>query len=134
VFRRKQIPPHLSDQWTAFAAQAERVEGARQALLSCLPVGRVDPAPIPVGLDLLRDELVAVRDELERWRVEPVEAQWRACAAAIAEALEHVEPARATAAETDELEELLVTVADVIEPLDVWQEAEHAWHALRSRR
>jgi hypothetical protein len=48
--------------------------------------------------------------------------------------LEHVEPARATAAETDELEELLVAVADVIEPLDVWQEAEHAWHALRSRR
>jgi hypothetical protein len=134
VFKRKQVPPHLSGQWTAFAAQAERVEAARQALLGCLPVGRVDPAPIPVGLDLLRDELIAVRDELERWRVEPVEAQWQACAAAIAEALDHIEPARATAAETDELEQLLVAVTDVIEPLNVWQDAEHAWRALRSRQ
>jgi hypothetical protein len=134
VFRRKQVPPHLSGQWAAFAAQAERVEAARQALLGCLPVGRVDPAPVPVGLDLLRDELVAVREELDRWRVAPIEAEWQACATAIAEALEHIEPARAAAAETDELEELLAAVSDVIEPLDVWQDAERAWRALRSRR
>jgi hypothetical protein len=134
VFRRKQVPSHLNDQWTAFASQAERVENARQALLGCLPVGRVDPAPIPVGLDLLRDELVEVRGELERWRAEPVEAHWQACASAIAEALDHIEPARATAARTDELEVLLEAVTDVVEPLDVWQDAEHAWRALRIRR
>jgi hypothetical protein len=134
VFRRKQIPAHLSDQWSAFVAQAERVEKARQALLSCLPVGRVDPAPIPVGLDLLRDELVDVRGQLDRWRAGPVEAQWQACATGIAEALDHIEPTRQTAAKTDELEELLEAVTDVVEPLDVWQDAEHAWRALRTRR
>ena len=127
------MPAHLAAQWAAFASQAERVENARQALLGCLPVGRVDPAPIPMGLDLLRDELVGVREELVRWRVAPVEAQWQACAAAIAEALDHIPPTRATAARTDELEVLLEAVTEVVEPLDVWQDAEHAWRALRTR-
>jgi hypothetical protein len=134
VFRRKQIPPHLSDQWSAFIAQAERVENARQALLGCLPVGRVDPAPIPVGLDLLHDELVAVRGEMRRWRVPPVETQWQACVAAIDEALQHIAPARETARRTAELEELLEAVTDVVEPLDVWQDAERTWRSLSTRR
>lgn len=134
MFRRKQMPLHLADRWSAFVAQAERVENARQGLLSCLPVGRVDPAPIPVGLDLLRDELRAVRAELELWRAEPVEAQWQACTSAISESLEHIEPARATAVRTDELEVLLDAITDVIEPLDVWQDAERAWRALRARQ
>lgn len=133
VFRRRQLPQHLAAPWAAFTAQAERVEDARQALLGCLPVGRVDPAPIPVGLDLLRDELLAVCDELEAWRVDPVEAEWRACRDAIADALDHIEPTRATAERTDELEVLLEAVTDVVEPLDVWQDAEHAWRGLRTR-
>jgi len=120
--------------WATFVAQAERVERARRALLSCLPVGRVDPAPIPVGLDLLRDELLAVRGDLPRWRVAAVEEPWQACDAAIAEALDHIEPTRETAQQTDELEVLLEAVTDVVEPLDVWQDAEHAWRALRTRR
>lgn len=134
MFRRKQIPLYLADRWAAFIAQAGRVENARQALLGCLPVGRVDPAPIPVGLDLLRDELLAVRADLDLWRADPVEAQWQACASAISESLAHIEPARATAARTDELEVLLDAITDVVEPLDVWQDAEHAWRALRTRQ
>ena len=120
--------------WAIFVSQAERVERARRALLSCLPVGRVDPAPVPVGLDLLRDELLAVRDDLPRWRVAALEQQWQACDAAIAEALGHIDPTRETAEQTDELEVLLEAVTDVVEPLDVWQDAEHAWRALRTRR
>lgn len=120
--------------WATFVSQAERVETARQALLGCLPVGRVDPAPIPVGLDLLRDELLAVRNDIGQWRTPSIEEHWRACDAAIAEALEHIEPTRKTAAETDELEVLLDAVTDVVEPLDVWQDAERAWRALRTRR
>lgn len=134
MFRRKQLPPQLTAPWTAFTEQTERVENARQALLGCLPVGRVDPAPIPVGLDLLRDELLAVRGELDAWRVDAVEVQWKACGDAIAEVLDHIEPTRATAEQTDELEVLLEAVTDVVEPLDVWQDAEHAWRALRTRR
>lgn len=117
-----------------FAAQAQRVEDARQALLGCLPVGRVDPAPVPVGLDLLRDEVLAVDLELDQWRAPEVEPQWQACRAALAEALEHIEPTRTTALDTDELEVLLDAVTDVIEPLDVWQDAERRWRSLRVRR
>jgi hypothetical protein len=132
VFRRKQMPESLVGPWTVFCAQAQRVEDARQALLSCLPVGRVDPAPIPVGLDVLRDELVAVRDQLPAWRHAAVEPSWQACCAAIEEALSFVESTRRTAQSTAELEVLLDAVTTVVEPLAVWQDAERAWRSLRT--
>lgn len=128
------MPAHLAGPWAAFRAQAQRVEDARQALLGCLPVGRVDPAPIPVGLDLLRDELREVAAQLDAWRVPEVQAQWQACRAAVDQALAHIEPTRTTAHRTDELEVLLAAVTDVVEPLDVWQDAEHHWRSLRTRR
>ncbi|CAN5741501.1 hypothetical protein BH23ACT10_BH23ACT10_30430 [soil metagenome] len=133
MFRRRQMPEDLAAPWAAFDAQAQRVEDARQALLGCLPVGRVDPAPIPVGLDLLRDELRAIDAGIADWRVPQVESQWQACRAALADALGHIEPTRATAARTDELEVLLDAVTDVVEPLDVWQDAERHWRSLRAR-
>lgn len=132
--RRKTLPEHLVSTWEAFVAQAERVEAARSALLACLPVGRVDPAPIPVGLDLVRDELAAVRDAMGVWHVDEVAQQWAACRESIDEALGAVEPAREVAATTGELEELLEAVGDVVEPLDAWASAEVAWRRLRTRR
>lgn len=134
MFARKRMPERLAGPWEAFRTQAERVEQARQALLGCLPVGRVDPAPVPVGLDLLADELHAVRAELGAWRVDEVAGEWRACAGAIEESLGQVPEARAVAGTTSELEELLDAVTDVVEPLDVWAEAERAWLRLRTRR
>jgi hypothetical protein len=128
------MPDHLAAPWAAFVAQARRVEDARQALLGCLPVGRVDPVPVPVGLDVLRDELGAIEDQMGAWQVPELEAQWRACRDGIAESLGHIEPTRQTALPTDELEVLLDAVTDVVEPLDVWQDAERHWRALRTRR
>lgn len=120
--------------FAAFTAQAERVEAARSALLSCLPVGRVDPAPVPVGLDLMVDELRSVDAQLDAWWVEAVDDEWHACRRAIGESLGAVPAARMVAEETGELEELLDAVGEVIEPLDDWQTAERAWAALRTRR
>lgn len=134
MFRRKQMPDELIVPWSAFGEQAQRIEDARRALLGCLPVGRVDPAPIPVGLELLRDELRAVSGLLDQWRVPQVEQQWQACRASLAESLAHIDPTRATAERTDELEILLDAVTDVVEPLDVWQDAERRWRSLRTRR
>ncbi len=133
MLRRKQMPAHLAAPWAAFTAQATRVEDARRALLGCLPVGRVDPAPIPLGLDLLRDELLAVLPELDAWLVPQVESQWLACRTAMTESLDHIEATRETASRTDELEILLGAVAEVVEPLDVWQDAELRWRSLRRR-
>lgn len=125
------MPPELQRAWDAFQVQAERVEAARQALLGCLPVGRIDPAPVPVGLDLLRDELAAVSAVLEQWRVPPMEAAWQACRGAVEEALGAVPEARAVSAETGELEEMLDAVGGVVEPLDAWADAERRWLLLR---
>jgi hypothetical protein len=133
MLRRKTIPDELRPAWEAFTGQAERVAAARRALLACLPVGRVNPAPVPVGLDLLRDELGDVAAQLDAWRVPAVEEHWQACRASIDEALAAVEPARTVAATTGELEELLGAVGDVVEPLAVWGEAERAWRRLRMR-
>ncbi|HVM00743.1 MAG TPA: hypothetical protein VM324_15750 [Egibacteraceae bacterium] len=133
ILRRKTMPTHLQEAWTRFQGQAERVEAARQALLGCLPVGRVDPAPVPVGLDLLRDELAAVAGELDAWRGPGVEDAWQACRKAVDEAVGAIPGARGVAATTGELEALLDAVAGVVEPLDAWHEAERAWLRQRQR-
>lgn len=127
------LPAHLRAPHATFLAQAERVESARKALLGCLPVGRVDPVPVPVGLDLLRDELQAVASELEGWRVPEVETAWREVAEALASARNAIPEAHHVATSTRELEELLDAVGEVVEPLDAWGDAERAWLRLRVR-
>ena len=133
MFRRKTLPADLASAHAAFDQQATRVEAARRALLSCLPVGRVDPAPVPVGLDLLRDELHEVRAELPVWCVDQLAEEWERCQTAIEESLEAMPEAHRVAATSAELEELLEAVSDVVEPLDVWADAERAWRRLRVR-
>lgn len=133
MLRGKTLPARLVPAHAAFEQQATRVESARRALLSCLPVGRVNPAPVPVGLDLLRDELHAVRAQLTRWRVPQMSGEWEGCRAAIEESLEAMLTAHRVAQSSTELEELLGAVGDVIEPLDAWADAERAWRGLRVR-
>ena len=133
MLRRKRMPEDLEPAWTVFLEQAERVETARQALLRCLPVGRVDPAPVPVGLDLLRDELEAVAAEMPCWKVDAMAEQWVACESAVAEALDRIEPARVVAEESQELEHVLVSVSKIVSALDAWREAERGWLSLRTR-
>ncbi len=128
------MPPELVPAWEAFSRQAQRVQDARRVVLSCLPVGRVEPAPVAVGLDVLVEELRAVAADLSVWRVDAVEKHWRLCQEAIDEALEAVPTARDVAAETSELEELLGAVSDVVEPLgDAFSAAERHWLSLRRR-
>lgn len=134
MLRRKTMPPELQPAWAAFSAQAQRVQDARRVVLSCLPVGRVEPAPVAVGLDLLVDELAAVDAELQTWRRDEVESAWQDCRQAIAEARSAVPNAKEVAATTTELEELLGAVADVLEPLgDAFSAAERRWLSLRRR-
>jgi hypothetical protein len=133
MLRRKRMPEHLLPAWESFQAQAEQVEQARRALLGCLPVGRVDPAPVPVGLDLLADELRAVAPGLPAWKVAEVAAHWTACAESLDEALDAIPEARRIASTTGELEEMLDAVSDVVEPLDAWHDAERHWLTLRVR-
>ncbi len=134
MFGRKTMPAHLRPAWEAFSEQAGRVQAAREVVLSCLPVGRVERAPVPAGLEVLRDEVAAVASQLDRWRVPEVERHWHVCRDAGAEAVAAVPRAAEVAVSSGELEELLGAVADVLEPLgDAWQAAERCWLALRRR-
>jgi hypothetical protein len=134
MFRRRALPERLRPAHATFASQAERVSDARRVVLSCLPVGRVDPVPIHVGLDVVRDELAEVAAQLDGWRVVEVEAQWQRCREALREAADALPAAYRVAASTAELEELLGAVEDVVEPLgDAWGAAERRWLALRQR-
>jgi hypothetical protein len=133
MFGRKTMPERLRPAYEVFLAQAERVEAARSALLRCLPVGRVDPAPIPVGLDLVGDELREVAADLGAWRVPEVERDWQAVAEAVAEAQAAIPEAHRVAGTTRELEELLEAIGEVVAPLDAWGTAEQRWRALRER-
>lgn len=132
IFRRKTLPSALQGTYDIFSDQVERMEAGRDALLSCLPVGRVDPAPVPVGLDLLEDILAELDAELTAWRVPEVEEEWRGCAEAIAEARGNIAIAHRVARTSTELEELLGAVEDVDEPLGyAFQQAELRWRRLR---
>ena len=134
MLRRKTIPEPLLPAYAEFERQAEQVQAARTAVLSCLPVGRVDRVPVPVGLDLLSDELSDVAQRLPAWKVPEVEAHWQACAEAIVEAEQALPAAYEVAQTSGELEELLGAVGDVIEPIgDAFAAAERRWLALRRR-
>ena len=134
MIRRKTMPAELLAPWESFVAVAARVQTARRVVLSCLPVGRVEPAPVPVGLDVLADELTAVRAEMGSWRHAAVEPAWQACQESIDEALAAIPAAKHVAETSTELEELLGAVSDVVEPLgDAFGAAERQWRSLRRR-
>jgi hypothetical protein len=132
IFKRRRLPPHLLEPYAAFTDQVARMEAARDALMSCLPVGRVDPAPIPVGLDLLLDTMEEIRQEMSGWKVEGIEAEWMLCTEAIEESRTNMAAAHRVAEESTELEELLAAIEDVDEPLGyAFKQAELRWRTLR---
>ena len=135
MLRRKVLPAEIRPAWEAFSTQAHRVQQAREALLSCLPVGRGSQrAPVQVGIELMRDELDAVRPEMASWRVEAVEEAWQDCVGATDRARARVDRALAVADTTDEIHDLYHEVAAIVQPLEAWADAEERWHQLRQRR
>jgi hypothetical protein len=132
IFRRKVLPEELQQPYRLFSDHVERMEQARDALMSCLPVGRVDPAPVEVGLDLLADVLAEIAAEMEGWRTPQIESEWQGCIEAIEESRGNMPRAHAVASGSTELEELLGAVEDVDEPLGyAFQQAELRWRRLR---
>ena len=127
LFQRKpELPTELHDAWWAFLDCAEMIEGGRRVLLGVLPTGRVEPAPIAMGTDALRRAIADTRDWMPRWQLDIIQAEWDACQNGLNEAEAGLTAIDEVAASTDELEELLTAVQDVIEPLDTFADAERA--------
>jgi hypothetical protein len=136
--RKPDLPADLHEAWWAFLDCAEVIEGGRRVLLGTLPTGRVEPAPIAVGLASMRQALTDAREWMPRWRVTEATGgdevdtadlahAWDRCGASLDEAESGCEHVAEVAATTDELEELLTAFQDVIDPRDVFSDAERAW-------
>lgn len=125
--RKPDLPAEHRDAWRAFLDCAEVIEGGRRVLLGTLPTGRVEPAPIGVGLDAQRRAIQDAREWMPGWRVDEVDHEWQACAKALDDAEGSLEGVAEVAATTDELEDLLTALQDVIDPLDSFADAEKAW-------
>jgi hypothetical protein len=138
MFRRKpDLPPDLHATWWSFLDCAEVIEGGRRVLLGVLPTGRVEPAPIAVGTDALRRAIGDARTWMPDWRLEELADDWQDCVDALEESEAALAEVDQVAGETRELEELLGSVQDVIEPLDAFADAERAfrrrWRLPRER-
>lgn len=128
LFRRKpDLPDEFVPAWRAFLDVAQVIESGRRVLLSTLPTGRVEPAPIGVGLDAIGAAIDDARTWMPGWPVEAVADDWRDCLAALDEAEHGIDTVRAVAASTSELEELLEAVSEVVAPLDAFADAERTW-------
>jgi hypothetical protein len=137
--RKPDLPADLHDAWWSFLDCAEVIEGGRRVLLGTLPTGRVEPAPIGVGLSHMRQAITDAREWMPRWRVtgavegadpasvEELEIAWKKADASLDEAEAGCEHVAEVAATTRELEELLEAFQDVIDPLDTFSDAERAW-------
>lgn len=125
--RKPPLPDDLHDAWWSFLDCAEVIEGGRRLLLGTLPTGRVEPAPIGVGLDALKRSLDDAREWMPRWKLVEVEDEWQECVEAMDEAEGAIDGVREVAATTNELEELLGAVEDVVAPLDAFADAERAF-------
>ncbi|MBW3658265.1 MAG: hypothetical protein KY457_06480 [Actinobacteria bacterium] len=131
------LPDAYHDAWWAFLDCAEVIEGGRRLLLGTLPTGRVEPAPIGVGLDALARAIDDARGWMDRWRLEELAGEWEDCHDALHESQVAIPVVREVAATTGELEELLGAVEDVVAPLDAFADAERAfrrrWRIPRDR-
>lgn len=125
--RRPELPADLHEAWWTFLDCAQAIEAGRRVLLGTLPTGRVEPAPVAVGADALRDALEDVREWMPGWRLPEIEQDWADCVAAIDESEAELATLRQVAAETGELEDLLEAVGGVVAPLDRFADAERAW-------
>ena len=125
--RKPLLPADRVAAWQAFLDCAAVIEGGRRQLLATLPTGRVEPAPVGVGIEALERALDDAVGWMADWRVPELEDAWGACRHAIAEAEGALPTVRHVAATTSELEELLTAVSEVVSPLDRFADAERAW-------
>lgn len=125
--RKPPLPDELVPAWRGFLDCAQVIESGRRVLLSTLPTGRIEPAPIGVGLDAVRAAITDARSWMPLWEIDLVLQDWNDCQVAMDEAWDNLDKVAVVAAETNELEELLGAVTEVVAPLDAFADAERTW-------
>jgi hypothetical protein len=109
----------------AFALVAAHVEEAKGALLEAVPGPRRPPAPLAPALAAFEEGLRKAREAMSGWVPDEREEVRERCAEALGETARRAEWLRLEAPEMD-FESLVLVLGDVMAPLDVFVEAEHA--------
>lgn len=131
LFDRKPLLPRQHESaWWRFLDCAEVIEGGVRRLLSTLPVGRVEPAPIGIGVDALEAAIADARAWMPDWRIAELEDDWDDCVKALDGAAGLCDEIREVAATTRELEELQTIIHEAVGELDQFADTERAWRRL----
>ncbi len=125
--RKPPLPPEHHAAWWSFLDCAAAIEAGRRVLLGTLPTGRVEPAPVPVGVEAMRRSIEDVRSWMPDWDLTEIHEDWQDAATALDTAEAALDALLEVAAETSELEHLLEATTGVIGPLDAFADAEKAW-------
>lgn len=128
--RKPPLPPEHHAAWWSFLDCAAAIEAGRRVLLGTLPTGRVEPAPVAVGVEALGRSIEDVRGWMPDWRLDEIAEDWDDCVAALDTAEAELATVVEVAAETNELEELLEAVSAVVGPLDAFADVEKAWRRI----
>jgi hypothetical protein len=110
----------------AFSEVVERIEHGKAALVSAVPTARRPGTPLAEALDAFEQALRLARDEMEDWRTPETEGSWQACSKALDEARRRAERLRLEAPSLD-YEGLVMTLGDLIAPLDAFADAARLW-------
>jgi len=133
IFRRKELPAELRPVEAAFARVLEELEPAKVAITDVLPGTRMPGRPFHDALDEYERRLVVASEAMPGWRHPSVEAEWSACAAGLASALDLTRRARAEALDVHGFEGMLGLVEALLDPLDPFADAEARFRRLRER-
>ncbi len=129
--RRRRLPQHLQERFEAFRAAAEPLERGKAALPQAVPTTRVSGRPLAEVLLEFEVGLQETSERMDDWRAPEVDAEWRACSAALAEARGMAERLRVEAPDLGGFEGLVGVLADLLAPLEAFGSAEERFRWLR---
>ena len=133
MFRRKALPDELVPSFRAFHDVLDEIEPAKAGLTEVVPGTRLPGRPLDDALAQFVAGLTRARDLMSAWRRPELEAEWSACAAGLAIALDRATQLLDDAYEACGFASLLGFVEGLLDPLEPFAQAEDRFASLRRR-
>jgi len=132
MFKRKRLPADLVPAHAAFHAALAEVEAGKAALAGVMPTTRLPGRPLPDALLEFEDRMAAAVALMPQWRADPVETEWSACSAGLADARDRARGFREEGPELGGFEGLIWAVEELLSPLVPFEGAAIAFRDLRT--